>query len=133
MTDTAGAMHLWIPRIDEWWRVTMTGVARSSTANPGRAGGCHDSCMIRSWRMRDLPRIRMTLRTVACRCCRNVGGRVMAGCTAVVLLVVCCIYKVSVINRLGMTAATFTLQRYLSRMVLRRMRRKVGSHSTVAL
>ena len=57
----------------------------------------------------------------------------MTGCTGIMLLNVRSIYKVSVIHRLGMTAATFCLQCYLGRMILRRMRRKVARYAAVTL
>ena len=57
----------------------------------------------------------------------------MADRTAVMLLCVRSIYKVSVINRLGMTAATFCLQRYLICMVLRRMGTEVDHHTSMTL
>ena len=83
--------------------------------------------------MRCFPRIRMTLRTVAGQSYRGIRRRIMTGCTAVMLLVVRSIYKVSVIHRLAMTAAAFRLQCYLGRVVLRRMRRKVARYAAMTL
>lgn len=75
----------------------------------------------------------MTLTTVASCCCRGVRRAVMTGSTCIMLLGVRCIYKVNVIYCLGMTCITFRLERYLGRMILGRMSRKVARYSTVTL
>ena len=75
----------------------------------------------------------MTLATVARRCYRSIRCRIMTGCTGIMLLGVRSIYKVSVINRLAMAAATFCLQRYLGRMILSCMRRKVARYAAMTL
>ena len=76
---------------------------------------------------------RMTLAAIAGRCDRSIRRRVMAGGTAVMLLVVRAIDEVRIIDRCGMAAAAFGLLRDLGRMVLRRVRRKVTNHTRVTL
>jgi hypothetical protein len=75
----------------------------------------------------------MTLRAVSCQSYRSVGRCVMTGCTTVMLLVVGCIDKVGVIDCLGMAATTFCLQRYLGRMVLSCVSRKVARYTAMTL
>ena len=57
----------------------------------------------------------------------------MTGDTAVMLLVVRCIYEVSVIHCLSMAVTTFCLQRYLGRMILCCMSCKVTRYTTMAM
>lgn len=76
---------------------------------------------------------RMALRAVARQCGRGVGRRVMTGGATVMLLVVCCICKECVVNRLGMTRSTLGLLRYLAGMVLGRMGCKITRNPRMTL
>jgi len=76
---------------------------------------------------------RMTLAAIASRCDRSIRRRVMAGGTAVMLLVVRAIDEVRIIDRGGMAAAAFDLQRDLGGVILCRMRREVAHDTRMAL
>ena len=109
-------------------RVIMTGGA-------GRAVGeviCSKSNRV-TMRMAAKVVSRMTLRTVASRCCWSICCCVMTGCTAVMFLVVRSIDKVRVIDRLGMTAAAFCLLRDLGRMILCHMCAEITGDTAVTL
>jgi hypothetical protein len=74
----------------------------------------------------------MTLATIP-RCgSRSIRRAVMTGGTVVMFLIVGTINKRSS-NSYIMTTGTFTLQRYLGCMILRRMRRKINRYTAVTL
>ena len=76
---------------------------------------------------------RVTLAAIASRCGRSVRCGVVAGRTAVVLLDVRAIDEVRIIDRCGMAAVTFGLQRDLGGVILCRMRRKITCDAAMTL